>query len=73
MKTGILTPEDDFESNAIKSFSEKPLETKIFRGQFYDCRGGWARQKSYHEPFNNRNQDQSLIVRSGRQIEQAEE
>jgi hypothetical protein len=65
----VLTPEDDFEKNALKSFNKEGLETKIFHGQFYDCRAGWTRQKNYHEPFNNTNQDQSLIIRVGNQID----
>lgn len=64
----VITPESEFEKNALKSFSNKPLEAKVFSGSFYDCRGGWVRQKGYYDSnvgFYNRpdNNDQSLILR----------
>ena len=40
----VVTPESEFEKNALTSFEDKELETKIFNGTFYDCRGGWVRQ-----------------------------
>ena len=40
----VVTPESEFEKNALTSFENKPLEVKIFSGTFYDCRGGWTRQ-----------------------------
>lgn len=30
----VLTPQDDFEKNTLKSFQEKPLTVKIFDGVF---------------------------------------
>lgn len=62
----VLTPESDFEKNAIKSFADKPTETQIFSGTFYDCRGGWTRQSDHFEaryPFVDGKSDSSLIVR----------
>lgn len=63
----VITPETDFEKNALKSFSEKPISAKVFAGSFYDCRGGWVRQTGY---FNRNaysqsddNNDRSLILR----------
>ena len=68
----VITPETDFEKNALKSFSEKPMSAKVFAGSFYDCRGGWVRQAGY---FNNRmfsegdsNNDQSLILRMTQEV-----
>ena len=58
----VITPESDFEKNALKSFSEKPISAKIFSGSFYDCRGGWVRQSSFNRSFNS-DVDQSLILR----------
>lgn len=63
----VLTPETEFEKNALSGFCEKPLEAKTFSGSFYDCRGGWVRQTAYrYEPcsggFRERD-DQSLILR----------
>lgn len=50
----VLTPESEFEKNALKAFQQKPLEAKIKRGSFYDCQGGWIRQCA---------DDDSLIMR----------
>jgi hypothetical protein len=65
----VLTPESDFEKNAIKSFHEKPTTTQIFTGSFYDCRGGWTRQTEYYRKgaypgfCSENNDDKSLILR----------
>ena len=64
----VITPESDFEKNALSSFQNKPLEAKIFSGTFYDCRGGWVRQKQYYEPravdfLDRDDKDKSLILR----------
>lgn len=64
----VITPENDFEKNALSTMREKPLDAKIFAGSFYDCRGGWVRQKEYY-PANQFNMndrhsgDDSLIIR----------
>lgn len=70
----VLTPENSFEKDALASMREKPLETKIFHGAFYDCRGGWVRQKHFPEAgylhgVPRTKEDDSLIIRTGRQIE----
>ena len=61
----VITPETEFEKNAISTFKDKPLDAKIFAGSFYDCRGGWVRQKDY-SPRNyiggRENEDKSLII-----------
>lgn len=62
----VITPESDFEKNALWSFLEKPLEIKVFSGTFYDCRGGWVRQSRHfgggiYAPEDSG--DQSLILR----------
>lgn len=65
----VITPETEFEKNAIASFSEKPLEAKVFAGSFYDCRGGWVRQSQHHQDFFPERSDlgsaneKSLILR----------
>lgn len=60
----VITPESDFEKNAIKMFEDKPTKTKIFAGTFYDCRGGWVRQANHYvsTPFGDSN-ERSLIMR----------
>ena len=64
----VLTPESDFEKNAIKSFESDELETKIFSGAFYDCRGGWVRQNAYYQNHYNQdaNDDRSIILRTSK-------
>ncbi len=64
----VITPESDFEKNALKSFNKDgEVDAKIFSGSFYDCRGGWVRQKGYFEPTPSGyrdadNNDKSLIL-----------
>jgi len=66
----VITPESKFEKDALASFQDKEFETEIFEGSFYDCRGGWVRQKGF---FNSNhgfgyntsdNNDKSLILRT---------
>ena len=63
----VITPESEFEKNALSTFQEKPLEAKLFSGSFYDCRGGWVRQNAYHgysNAYGNQwdSKDASLIL-----------
>lgn len=63
----VITPETSFEKSALASFSDKPMETKIFTGSFYDCRGGWVRQARYHPSLSTHSgnqDDRSLIIRA---------
>jgi hypothetical protein len=61
----VITPESEFEKNALASFRDKPMEAKIFSGAFYDCRGGWVRQSPHYDdgPYGRTNEDESLILR----------
>jgi hypothetical protein len=60
----VLTPESDFEKNALKSFDGKEAAAQIFSGSFYDCRGGWIRQSSYISDYlHGDSNDKSLILR----------
>lgn len=63
----VITPESEFEKNALSGFRDKPLEAKLFVGTFYDCRGGWVRQSEYRPEFfdqDRRSGDESLILRT---------
>ena len=63
----VITPESEFEKNAVSQFENGALETKIFSGTFYDCRGGWTRQSTFHESsmFGGQDHnDKSLIIRT---------
>lgn len=61
----VITPEGEFEKNALKSFEDKPMEAKVFAGSFYDCRGGWTRQTKHYTPLHGcgDSNDRSLIIR----------
>lgn len=61
----VITPESDFEKNALSSFESKPLDVEIFSGSFYDCRGGWVSQKEYFgfDSFERESNDKSLILK----------
>lgn len=60
----VITPESEFEKDAMKSFNGKEAQTKIFNGSFYDCRGGWTRQKQFYPSIGfPRDDDVSLILR----------
>ena len=57
----VITPETEFETNALRSFENKRMDAKIFAGSFYDCRGGWTRQKAFYP--NSDSTDHILIIR----------
>jgi len=64
----VITPESEFEKNAMASFSGE-IEADLFSGSFYDCRGGWVRQSHYvsndmFTPHMNDSKDKSLIIRT---------
>lgn len=61
----VLTPESDFEKNALKSFQKEPLKAQMFSGSFYDCRGGWTRQTQTYPSYGYEEikDDVSLILR----------
>ena len=52
----VITPETDFEKNAIGNFERGEIETTIKTGSFYPCQGGWTRHSS---PSTD---DKSLIL-----------
>ena len=63
----VITPETEFEKNALTTLRQKPLDAKLFDGSFYDCRGGWIRQTAnYGRDMgfdNGHSNDNSLIIR----------
>ena len=64
----VITPETEFEKNALTTMREKRLDAKLFEGSFYDCRGGWVRQANYYPErsvYSNNwePRDESLIIR----------
>lgn len=60
----VLTPTTPHEKDCLTAFEGKNIESQIFTGSFYDCRGGWVRQS--HHAGNSMypsKEDKSLIVR----------
>jgi hypothetical protein len=63
----VITPENQWEKNALNSFGDK-VDATVMRGSFYACAGGWIRQTScYGDSINDRpgtDEDRSLILRA---------
>jgi len=72
----VITPETDFEKEALSNFSksisqDERLDVKIYSGSFYDCRGGWIRQRGYFTPGiyeGTDNNDESIILRIKKKV-----
>lgn len=61
----VLTPDNDFEKNALGSFREGDLTAVVKSGSFYRCQGGWVR---HGEPDNSLiiiNQSPDLLAGGG--------
>ena len=54
MSQVVLTPENEFEKNAMKHLAAAENIT-AYRGSFYECQGGWSRHGTG---------DDSLILRT---------
>jgi len=52
----VLTPETEFEKNAVKGISDSPKDAQIFSGSFYECNGGYFRHDLTKE-------DSSIMIR----------
>jgi hypothetical protein len=66
----VITPETEFEKNSLSTFTDSPLDAKVFSGSFYDCRGGWVRQAGYYPTYSVHGgdaNDKSLILRIGKE------
>lgn len=59
----VLTPDSDWERNAIRAFEDKPTETSIKVGAFYDCSGGWTRHTRVYESAYRDDNERSIIMR----------
>jgi hypothetical protein len=60
----VLTPQNEFEKDALGSFHERKLEARILSGSFYDCRGGYTRQNWLSDTDYGLAEDRSLILRA---------
>ncbi len=56
----VLTPDSDFEKDIIRRFAGKTANVQVMIGSFYDCRGGWIRQKDF---LSGEKEERSLIFR----------
>jgi len=61
----VLTPETEFEKQALKQIGSSDVSAQIFSGTFYECMGGWTRQS---RNYGNSDQ-QSIILRVGKNPE----
>lgn len=62
----VLTPETDWEKQAISTLEKQNFSCQLFAGQFYDCRGGWTRQGDYYPHYSyghDAHRDYSLMIR----------
>jgi len=57
----VITPETEFEKNAVSTFRNQELKVEIFSGSFYDCRGGWVRQTQYNIYYTENNDDSIIL------------
>ena len=51
----VLTPENEWEKQVIRSIENGQRQVSIIRGSFYECRGRWIRQGAG---------DESLILKT---------
>jgi hypothetical protein len=40
----VLTPESDTEKAILGKMHDGTRETSVYKGMFYECRGGWVRE-----------------------------
>jgi hypothetical protein len=62
----VLTPQNEFEKDALGSFHERKLdlEVRILSGSFYDYQGGYTRQNWLSDTDYGLAEDRSLILRA---------
>ena len=54
----VLTPDNEWEQNVIRSITAGTKDFELRRGSFYETRGGWVR-------LGERETDDSLIIVAG--------
>lgn len=68
----VITPETEWEKSALKTMGKDGVKAEIFRGTFYDCRGGWVRQTALKsrsfEHGTQDDEDDSLIIKAMRGV-----
>lgn len=45
----VLTPETQTERDILKKMQDHDRSLHIYSGGFYECQGGWVRQKTTHD------------------------
>jgi len=62
----VITPETEWEKNALNTMEGEDFKCNLFHGAFYDCRGGWIRQTAYSAQITDAHYnrgDHSLIIK----------
>ena len=62
----VLTPENEFEKDVLGMLEKDKRDLGIYRGEFYDCNGGWIRWKESYSNYDHNRRDNSLIFRLDR-------
>ena len=70
----VITPESKFEKDVISMMIGEKINASVFSGSFYDCQGGWVRQKNFYQESSAFNtigsaNDKSLILKIDKEIE----
>lgn len=60
----VLTPETEVEHAILGQMTDETRAVEVYRGTFYDCAGGWTRQREpqYRVGFSNQIKDESTII-----------
>lgn len=59
----VLTPENDFEKRSLAMVANKDLSAIVLQGSFYECNGGWNRQKTNFNHIPTGGAQESLMLR----------
>ena len=57
----VLTPSTDAEKSILAKLEDGTRELKIYRGDFYPCKGGWMRHRNFSE-FDSHPDKSTIIV-----------
>ena len=64
----VLTPESDTERSILSKLQDGTRQLKVYRGEFYPCRGGWSRWRREYTNYGGsfspdfREDDSTIIV-----------
>lgn len=61
----VLTPETPTEKSIVGKLLDGSRQTRIYRGSFYHCQGGWLRHKEIHgawDRYDKQPADESVMI-----------